>query len=59
MESQTDGVEWVLGVLFGIGILVVLIAAFVEFRKLRRGDLGGDASRSSNPAVRPPPDDES
>jgi hypothetical protein len=40
METQTDGVEWVLATLFCLGILAVVAAAVREIRQARRGDPG-------------------
>jgi len=42
MESQIEGVEWVLAALFALGVVAVIIAAVREFKKLRAGDPGGE-----------------
>ncbi len=59
MENQTDGVEWVLGVLFGLGIVAVLAAAVREFTSLRKHP-GPSESTPSPPASAPatPPEDD-
>lgn len=58
METQTDGIEWVLGVLFGIGILTVIAAATLEWIKFRRGDPGGDGPSPSELGRGKAPSDE-
>jgi hypothetical protein len=59
MENQTDGVEWVLGVLFGLGLVAVLAAAFREFTSLRKRS-GPSESTPSPPSSSPttPPEDD-
>ncbi len=42
MGRQTDGVEWVLATIFVLAIALVVGAAVREFRKMRKGDPGGD-----------------
>lgn len=42
MESQIEGVEWVLAALFALGVVAVIVAAIREFQKLRAGDPGGE-----------------
>ncbi len=56
MEPQTDGVEWVLGVLFGLGLLAVLAAAFREWSGTRRSR-NDDVESTQQPGDASPPDD--
>lgn len=57
MESQTDGVEWVLGVLFGLGLVAVIAAALREIAGLGRGPGARKDSKSQPPGDDSPPDD--
>jgi hypothetical protein len=45
METQTDGIEWVMATLF-VGLIVVAVVAMVrEFKQGRKGDPGGEEAR--------------
>jgi hypothetical protein len=48
METQTDGVEWVLGSLFALGLVAVLFAAWREFVGSRKGRQSRDESEGSS-----------
>jgi hypothetical protein len=48
MERQIEGIEWVLALLFALGVVSVLAAAVREFRKLRAGDPGGEEKDSES-----------